>query len=100
MQGRQKLLELIEDSLLQLATSLRASPPSAKLESLSGNFIEALDFLMMFAGDAARTLDRDRAQFLFDLTSDRGEMMGSIRSLHLAPDQGLNSTEDGRCCCA
>src|SRR5690349_18088485 len=76
VQGRQKLLELIEDSLLQLATSLRASPPSAKLESLSGNFIEALDFLMMFAGDAARTLDRDRAQFLFDLTSDRGEMMG------------------------
>lgn len=93
VQGRQKLLELVEDSLLQLATSIRAAPPSEKLEPLTGNFIEALDFLMMFAGDAARTLDRDRAQFVFDLSSDRGEMMGGIRSLHLSPEQALTAEE-------
>jgi hypothetical protein len=47
----------------------------------------------MFAGDAARTLDRDRAQLVFDLSSDRGEMMGSIRNLYLSPDQALSQDE-------
>jgi hypothetical protein len=55
--------------------------------------VQALDFLLMFAGDAARTLDRDRARLLFDLSNDRGEMMGSIRGMHLAPDQSLTAEE-------
>ena len=48
---------------------------------------------MNVATVAARTLDRGRADFLFDLTSDRGEMMGSIRSLHMAPSQPLSADE-------
>lgn len=91
--GRQKLLELVEDSLQQLSASILDAPPSTKLEALTGNFIEALDFLLMFAGDAARTLDRGRAEFLFDLSSDRGDMMGGIRGLHLSPDQALTPDE-------
>ena len=38
-------------------------------------------------------LDRDRAQFVFDLSSDRGDMMGGIRNLYLAPDQALTADE-------
>jgi phosphate:Na+ symporter len=91
--GRQELLELVEDSLHQLATDVGAASRAGKLESLIGNFAEALDFLLMFAGDAARTLDIDRAQFLFDLSSDRGEMMGGIRAMYLAPDQALTADE-------
>ncbi len=91
--GRQKLLELVEDSLQQLAVSVQAAPRGGQLETLTGTFVEALDFLLMFACDAARTLDRGRAEFLFDLSSDRGEMMGSIRSMHLAPDHALSTEE-------
>jgi phosphate:Na+ symporter len=91
--GRQELLILVEDSLCQLSVSAEAIPSGGKLEPLVENFAEALDFLLMFAGDAARTLDRDRAQFVFDLSSDRGEMMGGIRSLYLAPDQALAADE-------
>ncbi len=91
--NRQKLLELIEDSLHQLATSIEATEDIAKLDALIGNFVEALDFLLMFAGDAARTLDRDRAELVFNLSSDRGEMMAGIRNMHLAPEQALTTQE-------
>lgn len=91
--GRQELLELVEDSLHQLATDVKDASRGGKLEPLIGNFAEALDFLLMFSGDAARTLDADRAQFLFDLSSDRGEMMGGIRAMYLAPDQALTASE-------
>jgi len=91
--GREELLMLVEDSLYQLAISAESIASTAKLGPLVENFAEALDFLLMFAGDAARTLDSDRAQFVFDLSSDRGEMMGGIRSLYLAPDQALNPDE-------
>lgn len=91
--GRQELLELVEDSLYQLAVNAEDMPNQSKLSALIENFAEALDFLLMFAGDAARTLDRDRAQFVFDLSSDRGDMMGSIRNLYLSPDQALSADE-------
>jgi phosphate:Na+ symporter len=91
--GRQELLVMVEDSLCQLATNAESIGPDGKLTTLIENFAEALDFLLMFAGDAARTLDRDRAQLVFDLSSDRGEMMGSIRNLYLSPDQALSQDE-------
>jgi len=91
--GREELLVMLEDSLCQLASSAEAIRPGSKLTTLIENFAEALDFLLMFAGDAARTLDRDRAQLVFDLSSDRGEMMGGIRTLYLAPDQALSADE-------
>ncbi len=91
--GREKLLELIEDSMYQLATSVAAGPKSAKLNPLVENFTEALDFLLMFTGDATRTLDRERAEFVFELSSDRGEMMAGIRVMYFAPDQALTAPE-------
>ena len=91
--GRQELLVMVEDSLCQLATSAEAIGSDGKLMTLIENFAEALDFLLMFAGDAARTLDRDRAQLVFDLSSDRSDMMGGIRNLYLAPDQALSPEE-------
>ena len=91
--GRQELLVMVEDSLCQLATSAEAIGTDGKLTTLIENFAEALDFLLMFAGDAARTLDRDRAQLVYDLSSDRSDMMGGIRNLYLAPDQALTPEE-------
>jgi phosphate:Na+ symporter len=91
--GRQELLVMVEDSLCQLATSAETIGAGRPLTTLIENFAEALDFLLMFAGDAARTLDRDRAQLVFDLSSDRSDMMGGIRNLYLAPDQALSPDE-------
>jgi phosphate:Na+ symporter len=91
--GREELLVLVEASLYELATSAKTLPAGSKLGALTENFAEALDFLLMFAGDAARTLDRDRAQFVFDLSSDRGDMMGGIRALYLGPEQALSAPE-------
>jgi hypothetical protein len=45
------------------------------------------------AGDAARTLDGDRAAFVFDLPSDRGETVGSFRNLYRSPDQSPGGEE-------
>jgi phosphate:Na+ symporter len=91
--GREKLLELVEDSLFQLATSIEETHGGGKLEPLIDTFVEALDFLLMFSGDAARTLERGRAELVFDLSSDRGDMMAGLRSLHLAPENELRPDE-------
>jgi hypothetical protein len=91
--GREKLLELIEDSLFQMTETLHAVARSPKLESPLTSIIDALDFLLMFSADAARTLDRGRAELVFDLTSDRGEMMAGMRSMHFAPEQALTTDE-------
>ena len=84
---------LIEDSAYQLATRVTAGQKREKINPLIENFTEALDFLLMFTGDATRTLDRDRAEFVFELSSDRGEMMAGIRVMYFAPDQALTASE-------
>ena len=91
--GRQKLLELVEDSVHQLTTSVREAPATRKLEALTSNVAEALDFLLMCAVEAARTLDREPAELLFNLSSDRSDMMSGIRGLYLAPDLALAADE-------
>jgi phosphate:Na+ symporter len=90
---RQKLLELVEDSLFQLTATLTDATHSPKLEPLVITIVDALDFLLMFSGDAARTLDRGRAELVYGLTADRGEMMAGIRGMHFAPEHGLTSVE-------
>lgn len=91
--GRQKVVELLEDSLFQFASALEKPWQGSALEPLVENLVETTDFLLMFAGDAARTLEKDRAELLFNLSSDRSEMMISIRALYLAPERSLGTVD-------
>jgi phosphate:Na+ symporter len=91
--GRQKVLELLEDSLHQLATSLNQRWRGGALEPVIENVIETLDFLLLFACDAATSLDYERANVLFNLSGDRGEMMVGVRNLYLASDRSLTAAD-------
>jgi phosphate:Na+ symporter len=86
-------VELLEDSLHQLAAVLDKPWRGGALEPLVENLIETTDFLLMFAGEAARTLEQDRAELLVNLSGDRSEMMVGVRALYLAPDRSLNIAE-------
>jgi phosphate:Na+ symporter len=93
VQARQKVVELLEDSLHQLSVCLEVPWRDRHLELLVENVVETLDFLLMFACEAAATLDEERANLLFSLSSDRSEMMAAVRNLYLAPDGQLNARE-------
>ena len=93
VQGRQKVVELLEDSLHPLTINLHERGQGGPLEPLVENVVETLDFLLLFACEATATLDYDRAGLLFKLSDDRSEMMTGVRNLYLAPGQSLSATE-------
>ena len=81
--------------MFQLATGVAArGPKSAKLNPLVENFTEALDFLLMFTGDATRTLDRERARICVRIEQRPRRNDGrASASLYFAPDQALTAPE-------
>jgi phosphate:Na+ symporter len=92
VQGRQKLVELIEDSVCQLATAAYQAR-DGKLGQVAVAFIEALDFFLLSAADALASLDRQNARLLQAICSDRSETMIGLRNAYVAPSQDLSKNE-------
>jgi phosphate:Na+ symporter len=89
VRNRLEVIGAIEDCVYQLVTAVTASPPSPRLEPLVQNFVEALDFILLQAVDAAASLDGGEAELLAGICSDRGELMGRIRNAYLSSEEGL-----------
>jgi phosphate:Na+ symporter len=89
VQGRHSLIGLVEDNVYHLVGGVRQGPPSARLAPLVDNFVEALDFLLQMAGEAAATLSAEEGQLLANLCADRGDLMGKIRNLYLSSEHDL-----------
>jgi phosphate:Na+ symporter len=87
---RQEVIRSLEDSINQLVAVVEQTPPSAQLALLVQNMTEALDFLMVTAGEAATTLDSEEADLLARLCAERGELLGRIRTLYLTSEHGLS----------
>jgi phosphate:Na+ symporter len=86
---RQEVIGFLEETVHQMVHGVEETPPSEQLAALVQNMTEALDFLLTTAGDAATTLDCADADLLAGLCMDRGDLMGRIRTLYLASEQGL-----------
>jgi phosphate:Na+ symporter len=93
VQGRQKVLELLEDSLHQLVGRFGDGWRGGALEALVHDVVESLDFLLICAVETATSLDADRARFLFSLSGDRSEMMSGVRNVYLSPDRSLTPAD-------
>lgn len=91
--ARLNLVMLVEDSLHQLAATLRGAPREGPVGRLATHFLEASDLLLLLTRDAVLSLDRDDIRMLQELCGDRSELMGRIRNLHLAPEQDLPLAE-------
>ncbi len=91
--GRFSLLALVEDSLHQLAVSVQGVTRGAKIDALTGNFVESLDLFLLLTNDAAVAQSREDISMLQEICGDRSEMMGRIRNLYLAPEQELPAAE-------
>jgi phosphate:Na+ symporter len=87
--NRNGVIRLLEETLHHLVTSVSSSPRSPRLDDLVDNFVEALDFILLTAGDAAANREPDDARLLAGLCADRGEMMGKIRALYLSGELEL-----------
>jgi hypothetical protein len=64
--------------------------------SLTSNFIEALDTLVLTAVDALAEADQDLLASLVQMTSDSGRIMQHIRQAYLDQDLHLSLDEKGR----
>jgi phosphate:Na+ symporter len=89
VQNRHEVISFLEDGINQVVNAVEQTPPTAQLVPLVRNMTEALDFLVVTAGEAATTLDREEADLLARLCSDRGDLLGRIRNLYLSTEQGL-----------
>jgi phosphate:Na+ symporter len=87
--NRHGVFGLLEENVFQLVTAVRETPPSAHLAPLVDNFVEALDFILLTAGDAVTSLGAADAQLLGNLCADRGELMGKLRGVYLSGEQEL-----------
>jgi phosphate:Na+ symporter len=93
VQGRQKVLEMLEGSLHQLVGRLGDGWRGGRLEPLIEDVIETLDFLLLCACDTAAEPELERARFLHSLSGDRSEMMSGVRNRYLSPDLSLTAAE-------
>jgi phosphate:Na+ symporter len=90
VQDRHGVIGVLEETVRQMVTSVEQAPPSATLAPLVGSMTEALDFLLVTAGEALTTLDPEEADLLAGLCSDRGDLLERLRNLYLASEQGLS----------
>ncbi len=86
--NRHGVIGFLEDTVYQLVSGA-ALTPSPQLAPLVQNVTEALQFLLLTAGDAAMTLDPTDADMMAGLCADRGELMGRIRNLYLSTEEKL-----------
>jgi phosphate:Na+ symporter len=93
MQSRQSLIEFLEEALYNLVTTVRETPPTPQLQPLVHNVADALDFLLRTAADAAASVQPSDADLLLQMCADRGELMGKIRSMHLAAERNLGQAD-------
>jgi phosphate:Na+ symporter len=89
VQGRNGVIGLLEENLFQLVTAVLQSPPSGRLAPLVDGFVEALDFILLTAGEMTASRSKEDARLLATLCSDRGELMGKLRSVYLVGERDL-----------
>ena len=87
--NRHVVIGYLEETVYPLVKAVCDTPSSPALAPLVRNFTEALDFLLVTAGEAVTTLDPEEAQMMAALCADRGDLLGRIRNLYLASEQGL-----------
>jgi len=80
LEGRNRLLQDLRESLDEFATAIAAarSLPGAELQDLLARLCEAAHHLLLQLGDAAGGAPEDVA-LLLELAADRGEMMRDLR---------------------
>src|SRR5262249_14728693 len=83
---RQGVIGVLEDTVREMVISVEQTPPSPPLTQLVRNMTEALDFLLVTAGEAVTTLDPEEADLLAGLCSDRGDLLERLRNLYLASE--------------
>jgi phosphate:Na+ symporter len=90
---RHSVIGFLEDTVFQVVSSVKQAPPSQQLAPLVQNMTEALDFLLVTAGEAVTSLDPQEADLLAGLCADRGDLLARIRNLYLSNEQGLRSQD-------
>lgn len=91
--NRNGVIRLLEETIHHLVAAVQSTTRSDRMTELVDNFVEALDFILLTAGDAALGRDANDARLLAGLCADRGELMGKLRALYLSGEHDLSSLD-------
>ena len=88
LQQLEELAMSLQENLVQFSKTaasidVESGPTATRLRH---NLVEGLDAIMHAAAEAARTGDELDLELLLGMTSDRGELMERIRSIHLTSE--------------
>jgi phosphate:Na+ symporter len=86
---RHGVIGFLEETVFQVVNSVRQTQPSQQLTPLVRNMTEAIDFLLVTAGEAVTTLDPLEADMMAELCGARGDLLARIRNIYLSSEQAL-----------
>ena len=96
LQANQAAIRAADDTLVQLVTELSQPAESASFEHLRAIFLEALDVLLLQAGDVFCEDDAFAWDIFLRLVSDKGPAMERLRGRYLHEQTGLSREEQWR----
>ncbi len=96
LQDNQSVLRAISDTLRQFVEELSGLAPSLSMKRLGGLFLEALEALLLQAGDVFSCRDAADWDMLLEVLSDKGPAMNRLRARYLNEQGELSPAEQWR----
>jgi phosphate:Na+ symporter len=89
----QEQLVNLEDVVFRISSQLSNHDGGAKAATLGQAILESLDFIVLAAVDAARSMGPDELETLGRMTHDRAETMDRIRNAYFQSEQQLSRAD-------
>ena len=93
MRNRQKLLGWLEDALGALCETLAERPDRSVLNQFRTEIRESVDSVLVSMVDAMQSDDTMSWDIVKQLTGDRGEMMGKVRTHYMEMEPALKMSD-------
>jgi phosphate:Na+ symporter len=89
----QEQLVNLEDVVFKISSQLLKHEGGERAATLGQTILESLDFIMLAAVDAAKSLGSDELETLERMTHDRAETMDRIRNAYFQSEQQLSKAD-------
>lgn len=94
LQSIQDIIELLSDSVFQLVDEVAKNELNEDLQQLQDNIVESLHAVLSICISAAQSDSPDDINHVLNMTSDKGNLMETIREKYLSKLNGTSSANE------